>query len=243
MRTALAAIGLLTRVPVPAAADAETAGRAMRWFPLAGALIGAIYAGVAWLGMLRLPALLVAVLVTITEAVLTGALHMDGLADTADGFGGGKTREDILRIMRDPSIGSYGAVALVLLVVFKIAAIAALLGRRAAPLYLVLAAALGRWTAAPLSRFLPYARPSQAAPVFVGNVELIWSTLFAVAIVTVAATVIGGRQALSCFAAAGAATAGFGAFCHRKIGGITGDTLGAAIEISECLVLLVGVVG
>ncbi len=234
MKTLTAAIGLLTRIPVPASPDAETAGRATRWFPLAGALIGGIYAALAWLAAPRLPAAVVAVLLVIAEALLTGALHIDGLADTADGFGGGRNREDILRIMRDHAIGSYGAVAIALLVAFKIAALSALLDRHAALPYLVLVPTLGRWTAAPLSRFLPYARPEKSAPAFAGTRELLWATVLTAALIPA----FGPRRTLPCWAAAAAAAAAFGAFCHRKIGGITGDTLGAAIEIAECAVLL-----
>lgn len=234
MKTLAAAIGLLTRIPVPVSADPETAGRATRWFPLIGGLIGGIYAALAWLSAPHLPAGVVAVLLVIAEALLTGALHMDGLADTADGFGGGKSREDILRIMRDPTIGSYGAVAIALLVAFKIAALDALLDRHAALPYLVLAPVLGRWTAAPLSRFLPYARPAKSAPSFAGTRELVWATVLTAAIVPA----FGVHHALVCWAVVAAIASAFGAFCYRKIGGITGDTLGAAIEISECAVLL-----
>jgi adenosylcobinamide-GDP ribazoletransferase len=238
MRTLIAAVGLLTRIPVPAVADAETAGKATRWFPLVGALIGAIYAAVAWAGMLRLPAAVAAVFVLVTEALLTGAIHMDGVADMADGFGGGKTREEILRIMRDPSIGSYGAVALALLVAFKITVLAQLLGRHRAFPYLIVAAVLGRWTPAPLARFLPYARPTKGPPAFVGTNEFLWSTALTAAIIAT----LGVPWMFLCWAVVAVATAAFGGFCYRKIGGITGDTLGAAIETAECLILLCGVV-
>jgi adenosylcobinamide-GDP ribazoletransferase len=238
MKTLTAAIGLLTRIPVPAAPDPETAGRATRWFPLVGAVIGCIYAAVAWLTAPHLPAAVVAVLVVIAETLLTGALHIDGLADTADGFGGGKSRDDILRIMRDPAIGSYGAVAIALLIAFKIAVLSALLDRHAALPYLVLAPALGRWTAAPLSRFLKYARPEKSAPAFAGTRELIWASLLTAAIIPA----LGIHRALVCWAAVVFATGAFGVFCYRKIGGITGDTLGAAIEISECAVLMAALV-
>ena len=81
------------------------------WFPLVGALLGAIYSLAAALLKGHLPASVIAVLIVLLDALLTGALHFDGLADTADGFGGGATREDILRIMRDHAIGTYGGVA------------------------------------------------------------------------------------------------------------------------------------
>jgi adenosylcobinamide-GDP ribazoletransferase len=238
MKTLIAAIGLLTRIPVPAPPDPGTAGRATRWFPLVGATIGGIYAAVVWLTAPHFPAAVVAVLVVIAEALLTGALHMDGLADTADGFGGGKSRGDILRIMRDPANGSYGAVAIALLVAFKIVVLSALVDRHAALPYLVLAPVLGRWTAAPLSRFLPYARPAKSAPAFVGTLELVWASLLTAVIIPA----LGVDRALVCWAAAAVVTGAFGVFCYRKIGGITGDTLGAAIEISECAVLLAALV-
>jgi adenosylcobinamide-GDP ribazoletransferase len=238
MKTLIAAIGLLTRIPVSAPPDPETAGRATRWFPLVGAVIGGIYVALAWLVAPYLPGTAIAVLVVIAEALLTGALHMDGLADTADGFGGGKSRDDILRIMRDPAIGSYGALAIALLVAFKVAVLGGLLDRRAPLPYLVLAPVLGRWTAAPLSRFLRYARPAKSAPAFVGTRELVWATILTAAIVPA----LGVHRAWVCWAAAAVVTGAFGAFCYRKIGGITGDTLGAAIEISECAVLLVALV-
>jgi adenosylcobinamide-GDP ribazoletransferase len=237
MKTVVAAVGLLTRIPVPAPPDPETAGRATRWFPLVGAGIGGIYGAVAWLASPHLPAMVVAVLLLITEALVTGALHIDGLADTADGFGGGKNREDILRIMRDPTIGSYGAVAIALLIAFKIAVLTALFDRHAALPYLVLAPVLGRWTAAPLSRFLSYARPAKSAPAFAGTTELLWATVLTAAIIPA----FGMRRALVCWATVIIGTAAFGAFCYRKIGGITGDTLGAAIEIAECVALLAGI--
>lgn len=103
------------------------------------------------------PALSAAVLVGL-GAWVTGAIHLDGLADTADGFGGGRAREDVLRIMRDPTIGSYGAVAFVALVTTKMAALAALLERNTALPFLVAAPAMSRWTIVALGTWLPYAR-------------------------------------------------------------------------------------
>lgn len=234
MKALACALALLTRIPVPASADPETAGKAVRWFPAVGALIGFLYLTVAYLAALVLPATVAAVLVVVTEALITGALHMDGLADTADGFGGGKDRDDTLRIMRDHAVGSYGAAALALLIVLKVTAIAALIERHQAFPYLLLAPVLGRWTVAPLARLLPYARPENAVSSYVGNMELISATFVAAAIAIAAA----GTRGADCWAAVTAATGGFGWFSHSKIGGVTGDTLGAAVEIGECVVLL-----
>src|SRR5687768_13358515 len=104
------------------------------------------------------PATLTATLVVGFGAWATGAIHLDGLADTADGFGGGRDREEVLRIMRDPLIGSYGAAALVFVVGVKVTAIAALLDRGAAFPFVVAAPAISRWTISALAAWLPYAR-------------------------------------------------------------------------------------
>jgi len=238
MRSLAAAIAFLTRIPIPARFrfGAEDVGRSARWFPLVGLLIGGVY-----VAMLRLlgpvfPPGVVAVLIVLLEALLTGALHMDGLADTADGFGGGHTREDVLRIMRDHAIGSYGAIALILLVALKVTAIAALAQRGQAAGYLILAPALGRWSIVPLCRFLSYARDSKAVANHVGTAELIWASLIAAAAVAVAAQ----WRGLVAWLAVAAVSAWFGRFCLRKIGGITGDTLGANVQMGESAVLLAG---
>ena len=129
-------------------------GRAALVFPLIGAAIGVLQLGVFRLLKPHLPSLVVAVLVVALSAWVTRGLHLDGLADFADGLGGGSTREDALRILRDPAVGAFGAIALVLVLTLKIAAVDALPSAGV----LVLAPALARWTAVPLGYFLPYAR-------------------------------------------------------------------------------------
>jgi len=225
----------MTRIPVPVAFTAEDVGRAARWFPLVGALLGAVYTGLAYATVAHLPTTVIAVLIVAAEALLTGALHMDGLADAVDGFGGGRTREDKLRIMRDHVIGSYGAVALILMVLLKVTAVSALLDRGHALPWLILAPALGRWTIVPLCRFVAYARESKSVANHVGNVELVWATVLA------APALIRWQTALVWVLVA-AASALFARFSIRRIGGITGDTLGANVQIAECLTLVAGLV-
>jgi adenosylcobinamide-GDP ribazoletransferase len=238
------AVAFLTRIPAGnnSACAAKDIARAMRWFPLVGGLLGGISAAAFWLLSPVFPPPVVAVLIVALGAALTGAMHFDGLADTADGFGGGRTREDVLRIMRDHAIGSYGAVALILAVGLKVATIAALAGHRFALPALVLAPMLGRWSAVLLSAVQPYARPaghdspqSVGSPArFVGRIELTIATGSAVAFAVAASRLLGGAAMLLVAAAAIC----WGWCCRRRIGGITGDTLGAGIELSESLVLL-----
>ena len=234
----LTAAAFLTRLPVARqlAAGAKEVGRAAGWFPMVGGLLGAAYAGGLWLLSRAFPPLVTAVLLTVLDALLTGALHWDGLADTADGFGGGATRGDVLRIMRDHAIGSYGAVALTLAVALKAAAISAMIGGALAYQAVAVMPVLGRWAAVQLSARVPYARPhaDDAPSRFVGKREVILAGVVSIAI----AVVVGRWRGVAALGLVALVTEGWGWYCRRRIGGITGDTLGAAVEISECLVLL-----
>lgn len=240
-RLAVAA-AFLTRLPLPvrAAAGAREVGRAMLAFPLVGAALGAVLAGAGVLLARALPLPLAAALVVALGTLATGALHQDGLADTADGLGGGRDAGHALAIMRDHAVGAYGAAALVLGLLVKVAAVAALLGTPRAALWLPVAAALARWVMVPLIRLTPSARPdglgASLAP-HVGRLELLGATALAVAVAVGVAGWRGGAAAIA-VAVLGAA---FAALCRRRIGGMTGDTLGAAGELSEALVLVLGV--
>jgi cobalamin 5'-phosphate synthase/cobalamin synthase len=241
MKRLFAGIAFLTRLPVPGAATfgAADVGRATMLFPLVGALLGGLLVLLRHALHPALPASVAAFLLIAVGALATGALHLDGLADMADGFGGGHTKEDVLRIMRDHVIGAYGATALLLVVGLKASALAALLEREQADAALVLAPALGRWASVPLGRFLPYARRSggglgSAITDHVGWAELLGATLLALAL---ALGLYGLRGALVLGAVA-LVSALQGHWCLRRIGGITGDTLGANTEVCEVLVLV-----
>jgi adenosylcobinamide-GDP ribazoletransferase len=246
-RQLLAATSFLTRLPVATASafSAEELAKSSAWFPAIGALLGCGYVLVMALLSPLFPPTLVALLIVTAEALLTGALHMDGLADMADGFGGGKTREDVLRIMRDHCVGAYGAVALILLIGVKTVSVATLIERRRAIPFLILAPALGRWSTVFLSNLLPYARQTQqdgaapggSVPTFVGRRELGIASAIAVFIAIVVA---GWRGIASCCAAA-LISWGLALLCDRRIGGVTGDTLGASTELCEAGVLLMAV--
>ena len=236
MKSLLASIAFCTRIPIRLAFTAEDVGRAARWFPVVGALLGLIYLALSRGLTPYFPSVVVAVLILAAEALITGALHHDGLADAVDGLGGGKTREDCLRIMRDHAIGSYGATALILLLGLKAVTIGALVAANRWSAYLILAPVIGRWNIVLLSRWLPYARPSEAVSRHIGNAELIWATIFCAAITFP----LERWHGAICWGAATLSAVVFGQFCHQKIGGVTGDTLGASEQIGEAVVLLLG---
>jgi adenosylcobinamide-GDP ribazoletransferase len=236
MKSLAAAVSFLTRLPIGRwiAIDASDVARSAGWFPLVGLLIGVICAGAALVLRPHLPLMLVAAMVVALDALVTGALHFDGLADTADGFGGGKSREDVLRIMRDHAIGSYGGTALALLVTFKVAAYSALLAGDAWFAAIALTPAVGRWSILLLTTALPYARETASVVREMRTSALVWGTV-------ILAVALAASRLWRSAGAAGAAilvSVLFGFYCRRRIGGITGDTLGANVQLCECPALI-----
>ncbi|AHM04494.1 Cobalamin synthase [Roseibacterium elongatum DSM 19469] len=239
---ALMATQFLTRLPLPWAPDytPERMGRAMRYFPLVGLGIGAALALVYSLASLVFPPL-VAALITVALGVrLTGALHEDGLADLADGLGGGATRARVLEIMRDSRIGTYGVVTLALVLGLKVAALAHLDGALAAAT-LVAAHGLSRLAALVLLLRLPYARPegkaefTQAGP-GPGGLRLALAT-GALGLVGLG-LVAGPWPALTAGLAATAVFLWLERLLKRRLGGQTGDALGAVQQLTETAILL-----
>ena len=184
-----------------------------------------------------------AIILVVVAVLATGALHLDGLADMADGFGGGRDKERTLEIMRDSLIGSYGATALILILLLKTTAIAALILARQNPIqFLILAAVFGRWASVPLGKFMPYARKSgglgNAITDFVGWFELIGATAIAIVLILIFPNWTG---SFALFGVVVLFTVINALICYRKIGGVTGDTMGANTEICETAVLVAAV--
>jgi adenosylcobinamide-GDP ribazoletransferase len=229
VRRLLAAVAFLTRIPIRTAFTTEDVARAAIFFPLVGAGIGLVQLGVWRLASPHLSGLLTATLVVSISAWLTRGLHLDGLADFVDGLGGGRTREDVLRIMKDSRIGAFGAIALILGLCMKIAAVDALVSPEA----LIVAPALSRWTPVALGFVLPYARPGVSAPAgHVGAFELVGATLVgAVFMVLWGHVVLAGAVVLVSVAV--------GLMARSRLGGVTGDVLGANIELAETAALVV----
>ena len=237
------ATAFLTRVPVPIVAGASDVGHAARWFPLVGGLLGGASALIAWamVQVMDFPAALTAALVVGLAAWATGGIHLDGLADTVDGFGGGRDKEDILRIMRDPLIGSYGAAALVFVIGIKVTALAALLERGVAIPFLVTAPAISRWTISALAAWLPYARTEEGLGKAITHERDALGLLVATAITAVLAIATLRANALAVWLFAALVAVWIARTARRRIGGVTGDVFGATIELTETSVLLCAV--
>ena len=244
MKAVLVATAFLTRVPMPVVAGAADVGGAARWFPLVGGALGGAASLVAWVmrDLIELPPAITATVVVGLGAWVTGAIHLDGLADMADGFAGGRTREDVLRIMRDPVIGSYGATALVIVIATKVVALTALVERGAALPFLVAAPAISRWTISALAAWLPYARADGGLGQAVTTERDVMGLLVATAITVLIAAAALGIDALVTAALAALTAAWVGRAARRRIGGVTGDVFGASVELTETAVLLCGVV-
>jgi adenosylcobinamide-GDP ribazoletransferase len=242
LRAAAGAATFLTRVPIGrvVVVDAADVARGAVLFPVVGAGVGAISGAVAVGLHQRLPDLLAAALAIAVAAVATGAMHLDALADMADAAGAA-SREEALAIMRDSRIGSFGAAALALDLLIKVAAVAALLQQGHALAGLVVAGALSRAVSPPLAAVLPYPRLVGGH----GSVLSGRTSRFAAGL----AVALGVGIALAAWwtigywlaAAAGAVALTLALICRRWLGGATGDCLGAATELCETAVLVVAV--
>jgi adenosylcobinamide-GDP ribazoletransferase len=209
-------------------------------FPVVGASVGAGAAAIAWMLGFAFPAGVASVGAVTVELILTGGLHIDGLADTFDGYGGA-TRERALEIMRDHAIGAYGAAAITVDLVCKTVVIAVLVEQAGGLWMLIAAGAVSRATAGVLGSVVPYARPSGGTGGLLGDHGRPKWAVGAATIGLVISSATGGVRGLIAWIAAAAAAAVWAWRCRRRLGGMTGDTLGAAVEMTEVVVLLVGV--
>jgi len=235
----LAALRFLTRIRVPGPETrAEDLGRAVGWFPLVGALVGLATAGVHALALCWWPAPVSAVLAVAFGLLLTGGFHEDGATDAADGLGGGWTRGRVVEIMRDSRIGAYGAMALWVVLTFRWAALVAL--DRRALVALPLAMAWGRWAIAVILAALPPLSPGLAGQVYksLGRSSLVLGTGLA-ALVSAAAWALGWRRFWLPPAAALVAAVAWILYLKRRLGGQSGDLLGAGEALAEAAVLIV----
>jgi adenosylcobinamide-GDP ribazoletransferase len=238
-----AAVALLTRVPVGGFPYSDSD---LRWsaahLPLVGALVGALLAA-TWSVGVRAGNLVAAVVVVASSLLLTGAIHEDGLADTADALGGGTTRERVLAILKDSRIGAFGSAALTLAILLRVALLARL--GAAAPVALVLTQAASRAAPVWLMASLPYVTDGAVAKsrsiAGAGRGQVLVATAWVAALCGGLCYVgaVGAVELGATWVAAAAVTLGCASCFRARAGGITGDFLGAAQQINECAILLV----
>lgn len=240
MRTVLrggrAALVFLTRIPVGGFPYTKKEWRwAPAWFPFVGAVIGAACAGV-WHVVAPLGPWIAAMAVLVASMLLTGAFHEDGLADTTDALGGAHDRTRMLEILKDPRVGTYGALALAVSVVFRLILLVRL--GIAAPAALIVAHCLARLGPVWLMVAMPYVSPASAKGRNVaraGTAQGLLATLLglgAAALLNTPTTLAAAVTAMAL------ATALCGWRFKARAGGVTGDFLGATEQINEIVILL-----
>ncbi|MDR5652858.1 adenosylcobinamide-GDP ribazoletransferase [Ruixingdingia sedimenti] len=229
------ALMVLTRLPAGRLAAPPPLGAAAWAFPVAGAIAALIPAGVFALAFAALPPLLAALLALAAGMAITGALHEDGLADLADGFGGGRTRERKLEIMRDSRIGSYGVLALILSVGLRAGALAAAPDAGAGALALVAVGTASRAPLAAVMAALPPARAEGLAAAAGAPSVPVWALSVALGLGALLALPAPGLS----LAALALAVLAMAWLTRRQIGGHTGDSLGATQQAGEVALWLV----
>jgi len=235
LSTIAVAVQFLTRLPTPSSAFTPARlAASVRWYPLVGMLIGGIGAAAYWIAALVFPPLLAVLLATAITMLVTGAFHEDGLADLFDGLGA-STRERMLEVMRDSRLGAFGAAALGLVLAAKVVALADL-SVLFASLGLIAGHATSRFSSIAAIATSRYVRESGAAkPVAqgIGAGGLVVALVCALAAL-VPLGFVAGASALLC-SLAGAAIGHFATrlLYERRLGGYTGDCLGAIQQLSE----------
>ena len=234
------ALTFLTKLPWPWAgpADEMALARSLFWFPWVGALLGLMFWG-AWAGLSRvLPGPAAAALLLAFTAWITGGLHLDGLADITDGLGGGRTPADALRIMKDSRVGAFGVISLGVVLLLKFSLFLSFTTTPGGTGALLLYPVIGRWGIVLMAYLSPYARPEgglgQAMTQRVSGQILAGASLSTGAL----SLAILGVPGLVILAAAGLAVWLGSHYFKKRLGGITGDVLGATNEVLEVLALI-----
>jgi adenosylcobinamide-GDP ribazoletransferase len=237
-RVALA-FQFLTIIPWPRSEvhQPEDLGASMAWYPLVGAALGSLMVGGYAIGAALFPDGVLRPMLMVLLVILSGGLHLDGFADVCDGFYAGRTKADALRIMKDPHLGSMAVIGIVSVLIMKVVLLSYLPAAVLGPALLIFPAmgrggrVWGMWMA-------PYARPEG------GTGETFFRTLAgrhvwtASILLSTWALMCAGWPALILLLCAAAATKMFVRYCGRRIGGMTGDTLGALNELLELLTLM-----
>lgn len=234
------AVQFMTKIPISLQLDVDEQdfAQSMLFYPVVGLIVGVLMTAAYYIFSLTASGLLPPVMAVLSGVAVTGAFHLDGLADVCDALLSNKDRTGMLAVMKDSRIGTGGAVAIASILILKIAALSEMSGNTAYDA-LLLAPVLGRTgivTAAAMSR---YARAEGGlGQHFIdktGWLQMLWTAVIALAI----AVPVIGYVALVLLAAELLTSVLFTKYMESKIGGMTGDTLGAACEITEAVVLLI----
>jgi adenosylcobinamide-GDP ribazoletransferase len=232
------ALTFLTKIPWPGTIQAEPQdlARALFWFPWVGAILGLVYLG-AWTGFnALLPAPASAALLVCLTVLLTGGLHLDGLADTVDGLGGGQNPEERLHIMKDSRVGAFGVMSLILVLLAKFALFMAA-GQKGVRADFLLFPIVSRWGMVYLAYLSRYARPEGGLGEAMTNKITRRTAVGATLSTLVLALLIFRLKGLVVLLGAEVLVWLLVRFFNRKLGGITGDVLGAVNEVMEVAVL------
>ncbi|MBN2712701.1 MAG: adenosylcobinamide-GDP ribazoletransferase [Planctomycetes bacterium] len=236
MKKLFAAIGFLTIIPVPSAVcEKDDMGGLIPYFPLVGLLLGGISYSVCTALLYVFPEAVAAAMMVMFFSGISGAFHLDGLADTFDGFWSSRPRERMLEIMRDSHIGSMGVFAIISLLLIKFSALTAV-AATPFPLTCFIVPVTGRCCMTLSILISKYAREDGLAKVFFEST----TSSSAVVLLALVMTLIFacGHIAAVLFVVCSAFVYIWRLYCDRKIGGATGDTLGACCELSEALAIL-----
>ncbi len=240
MKNFFAAFNFLTIFTFPGARTANGEGlkKSLIYFPFVGILLGVFASLSAVCLQFIFPPIIVAVLLTFILIALSGGLHMDGLADTADGFFSARPRERILEIMRDSCIGAMGTLAIILVICLKVSAIVSMPEERIWQVVFFMPVA-GRCILVIMTTCFGYARVEGglATPFFNGK-KLFPISVSVLVLSTLGTVFFGILMGLVCVTSILIISVLFGLYCNKKIGGITGDTLGCSCEIAETAVAL-----
>lgn len=247
LRAFFAAVQFLTRLPVPGAGSREPADftrdlrRGLPLFPVVGAAIGTLTAAALWLVSLVLPFPLAVIAALAFEAILTGAFHEDAVADFCDAFGGGWTRDDVLRILKDSRVGSFGVMGLMLAVALRALGLVSLGSFWPAAVALVSSGAIGRLVVVAVMAAVPPVAGREGLSKDAGQ-DATWSTFGLAALLIAPVLVFAGTHDAVALVTAAVVLAAFvmwfRGYLLRRIGGLTGDCVGFAAYVGIVITTL-----
>lgn len=229
----------LTRIPINKSLNCEYEDfkRGALFLPIIGGIIGGIQWAIYYLLIKALPLNIVTVIVILAGILLTGGLHVDGLGDTCDGFYAFKGKDRIIEIMKDSRIGTYACIAIVMDLLLKFLAYENMIQRN--PLIIIAIPIASRASIVLLSLIGKPAKSTGSGNLFIGNMNIIYSIIAFLSSGVLCLLLIGFKETVLLCAVIILITLLFNKYCNGKIGGITGDILGANNELVEIISMLV----